>query len=1147
MTFSADQDNDEGLLARLIHDMPFIGMALVAPDSGQWLRVNDRLCEMLGYSRDELLATSWSQLTHADDLATDRNQFELIQAGKHDGYTIEKRFLNKRGECVETIVNCKCERRSDGSVKYLVKTVSETGSRKQAEKALRTANERLIRAQRAAGAGLWDWDMRTDKLEWSAELFHLFGLDPAEVAASFATWSSIVHCDDLGAAREQIQQAIQNRTPLASEYRVILPTLDIRWISALGDTTYDQDGNPVSMSGICLDITARKQANAVLRAERDTSQRYLDMVETMIVALDSTGRITRLNRKGYALLGYAAGELEGENWFERCLPESEAGSQVYPIFRQLMSGELENVEYFENPVRTRDGEQRLIAWHNTLLHDDLGRISGVLSAGEDITDRKRAENALRYQLDLNQSITDKATDSIFINDAQGRVTFVNPEGRRVFGYAEDELMGRHLHDVIHHSQADGQTYPMHACPLCQVYDTGQVIRDHETIFFRKDGSPVHVTASNAALEANGEPAGAVLVLHDVTASRRVERALRERDADLNRAQSVGRIGSWRLDVRLNQLTWSPENHRIFGIAEGTPLTYETFIGSVHPEDRVYVDVMWQACLRGEAYDVEHRLVVDGKVKWVKEKAELEFGEQGQLLGGFGITQDITDIKLAEQALRESEARLQLATEIGRSGTWDWDLASGEVIWSRGHYEILGYEQDAVTPSYQAWAERVHPADLAKVEVGLRRCMAEQQDYAAEFRVVWPDETVHWMSARGRFDYAENGTCTRMLGVMADVTSMKKAELDLLDANRRKDEFLAMLAHELRNPLAPIRNAAHVLRRLQLDEPRVRWAQEIIERQVTHLSRLVDDLLDVSRIVRGKVNLRIEPIDLKVLIRHAIEATNPLMEAMGHQLFAQVPTEPIALKGDSARLLQVLVNLLDNAAKYTKGGGHITLDANAREGWLEIVVRDNGLGMSQELLPRVFDLFSQGERTLDRAQGGLGIGLTLVKNLVELHGGQVTASSPGPGQGSTFTVRLPLISNAQTSGEFQDGFGGRMGLRILVVDDDSAVAESTAVFLEMEGHTTRTAGSGEAALELLAEFRPRIVLLDLGLPGLDGYSVARRIRQQHDGDQYKLIAVSGYGSEEVISRCLAVGFDQHLLKPLDPAALSAFLADFRQQA
>jgi PAS domain S-box-containing protein len=1020
MTVASRQDSDDRQLAILIDDMPFVGMALLAPDGAQWLRVNGRLCEMLAYSRDELLATAWPRLVHTDDLAPWLDRFEQLRSEILDAYTIEQRLVDKHGESVESLVNLRRIRSPESGTSCLILTVSEIGGRRQAEKALRTANERLTRAQHAAGAGLWDWDMLADKLEWSGELFQLFGLDPARDTPSFETWHGIVHCDDLGAATEQIQHAIQNHTPLSSEYRVILPSLDIRWISALGDTSYDAEGRPVRMSGICLDITARKQANAVLRAERDRSQRYLDTVETVIVALDATGRITLLNRKGLALLGYAAGELDGENWFERCLPAPEGATRVYPIFRQLMAGEMANAEYVENSVLTCTGEQRLIAWRNTLLHDDLGRISGVLSAGEDITERRLAENALRYQLDLNRNITDKATDSIFINDAQGRVTFVNPEGLRVFGYSEAELLGQRLHDVIHHTREDGQAYPMHACPLCQVYANGRVIRDHATIFFRKDGSPVHVTASNAALEANGKPAGAVLVLHDVTASRR-----------------------------------------------------------------------------------------------------------------------------NEQALRESEARLQLATEIGRSGTWDWDIASGEVIWSRGHFEILGYQMDAVKPSFQAWADRVHPEDLANVEAGLRRSMAERQDYAAEFRIVWPDASVHWMSARGRFDYAENGACTRMLGVMADVTGMKKAELDLLDANRRKDEFLAMLAHELRNPLAPIRNAAHVLRRLQLDEPRVRWAQEIIERQVAHLSRLVDDLLDVSRIVRGKVNLRVEPIDLPVLVRHAIESTRPLMDAMRHQLHVQLPSTPVPLEGDPTRLLQVLVNLLDNAAKYTRTGGQIALNAEVQGGWLEIALRDNGLGMSPELLPRVFDLFSQGERTLDRAQGGLGIGLTLVRNLIEMHGGEVAAASPGPGRGATFTLRLPLC--VPPDGALPEPADERTGLRILIVDDDPAVAESMAMFLEMEGHTTLTAASGEAALELLAEFRPRIVLLDLGLPGLDGYTVARRIRQQPNGDQCKLIAVSGYGNEEVIGRCLAVGFDRHLLKPLDPAALSAFLADFRQQA
>ncbi|MDP3016566.1 MAG: PAS domain-containing protein, partial [Deltaproteobacteria bacterium] len=347
---------------------------------------------------------------------------------------------------------------------------------------------------------------------------------------------------------------------------------------------------------------------------------------------------------------------------------------------------------------------------------------------------------------------------------------------------------------------------------------------------------------------------------------------------------------------------------------------------------------------------------------------------------------ITDIKLAEQALRESEARFQLATEIGRSGTWDWDLSSGEIIWSRGHYEILGYRVGEVMPSSQAWTDRVHPEDRPGIEAVLQRAMAGHQghaghqDYVIEFRVVWPDGSIHWMSAHGRYEYTKNGTCRRMIGVMADVTSLKQAELALLEADRRKDEFLAMLAHELRNPLAPIRNAAHVLGRLETQEPHVEWVRKTIERQVDHLTRLVDDLLDVSRIVRGKVTLRPEPVELAAVVNQALDMARPLIDARGHRIAVSLPVHGVQLEGDPVRLAQVLLNLLDNAAKYTPEGGRITLNGSAFGQVIEIRVSDNGVGIPAELLPRIFDLFQQGERTLDRSQGGLGIGLTLVKRL-----------------------------------------------------------------------------------------------------------------------------------------------------------------------
>jgi len=370
-------------------------------------------------------------------------------------------------------------------------------------------------------------------------------------------------------------------------------------------------------------------------------------------------------------------------------------------------------------------------------------------------------------------------------------------------------------------------------------------------------------------------------------------------------------------------------------------------------------------------------------------------------------------------------------------------------------------------------------------------------------------------------------------VSRDISASKQVKAALREANQRKDEFLAMLAHELRNPLTPINNAAHILDRLNLEDPRLSWATEIIKRQVKHLTHLVDDLLDVSRIARGKISLKKERIDLVEVIKAVLETARGFILAKQQHLDVCLPEQPILLEGDSVRLSQVLLNLLDNASKYSLEKGQIEVNAQRLGAEVEIRVRDNGTGISPELLPTIFDLFQQGMRTLDRSQGGLGIGLTLVKQLVELHGGQVTASSPGAGLGSTFSIRLPTIVKATTVPVSETPTPSpNAGMRVLVVDDDSDVRMSTALLLELNGYEVKMADSGEQAITLIDAFHPDVVLLDIGMPGENGYQVAQCIRRLPNGGDLLLIALSGYGRAEDLARSQEAGFDHHLVKPLN---------------
>lgn len=505
--------------------------------------------------------------------------------------------------------------------------------------------------------------------------------------------------------------------------------------------------------------------------------------------------------------------------------------------------------------------------------------------------------------------------------------------------------------------------------------------------------------------------------------------------------------------------------------------------------------------------------------------------------------DITGRKHTETALRRNEERLRLALVTGRLGSWQLDLLTMEFTCTalcKSHY---GLSPDASLAYARLWSELVHPDDRDAMQGALRAAIEHHRDYEAEYRVVWPDGSVHWLVARGRAAYDAAGHATALAGVTLDVTERHQTEEALRDADRRKDEFIATLAHELRNPLAPLRHCLHILQMESagaVDAPRL---HAMMDRQVRHLVRLVDDLLEVSRISRGKIELRRERVDLAQVIEHAIETSRPLIDAGRHALELDPAPTSLLLDADPVRLAQVFANLLNNAAKYTPHGGRIEVDASAEGAFAVVRVRDNGVGIPPEMLPRVFDMFSQVDHTIDQAQGGLGIGLTLVRSLVELHGGTVSAQSAGRGDGAEFVVRLPLCEAAaahRSSERPLDGEDARAAAprRLLVVDDNRESADSLAMFLRLCGREVHVAYDGNAGIEAAARLRPDAMLVDIGMPGRNGYDVCAHIRAQPWGRALALFAVTGWGQQDDRERSERCGFDGHLVKPVDPDALIA---------
>ncbi len=392
-------------------------------------------------------------------------------------------------------------------------------------------------------------------------------------------------------------------------------------------------------------------------------------------------------------------------------------------------------------------------------------------------------------------------------------------------------------------------------------------------------------------------------------------------------------------------------------------------------------------------------------------------------------------------------------------------------------------------------------------------------------------------------FDEAGAVVGAVNILIDITERRQAEDLLRQSDRRKSEFLALLSHELRNPLAPLRNGLAVLRLAANNPAAAEQTLSMMERQLGQLTHLIDDLLDLTRITRGKIVLRRERVALQAAVRDAVESCQPLFEEQGHQFTLDAPEQPLFVEGDATRLAQIFANLLDNAAKYTDHGGHILLALEEREGWAEVRVRDDGIGIRREQLATLFEMFAQIDQPAGRAPGGLGIGLNLVQGLVEIHGGTVEAFSEGPGMGSEFLVRLPLAeAPARSNGHAAPARAENGACRVLVVDDNRDGAKCLAMMLELFGHETHLGYDGREALALAEQHRPQVVLLDIGLPALNGYEVAKQIRASEWGRGMLLVAQTGWGQEDDKARAEEAGFDHHLVKPIDPTALRNLLAE-----
>ena len=616
------------------------------------------------------------------------------------------------------------------------------------------------------------------------------------------------------------------------------------------------------------------------------------------------------------------------------------------------------------------------------------------------------------------------------------------------------------------------------------------------------------------------------------------------------ASSDDAIISKTLDGRIT--SWNKGAERVFGYT-----AHEAIGKSIHlivpPEGRDQETEILDRLRHGERID--HLEVARGHKDGRRVHVELTISpvhdRHGQIIGASTTGRDITTRKewetslaQANESVREHRDVLAFAMQAGRMGAWSRDLVMNTVWWSPELAALFGFPADDRDYSLERLFALLAPEDRERVPRAIEQALAQRQDYTVEFRFKHAQTGEwRWMEARGRAQYGPDGNPTMLYGLGIDITERVRAVDGLKEADRRKDEFLATLAHELRNPLAPISSGLHIMKTAAGNLQVVETAREIMERQVAQMVRLVDDLLDVARITTGKVELRCEVFDIADAIRDAVETSRPLIESQGQPLKVSLSATPVHVNADRTRLAQVFANLLNNSAKFSERGQPIAIELARDDGHAIVRVRDAGAGIEPEALPKIFDMFGQADGA-GRARGaGLGIGLSLVKRIAEMHGGSVKAFSEGPGRGSEFVVRLPAVDSARVAANRPAVplLAAAAKRRILVVDDNLDAAESLAALLAINGHETRMAHDGVQAVEEAAVFKPDVVFLDIGMPTIDGHETARRIRREPWGKGMVLVALTGWGQTEDRRRSKEAGFDHHLVKPADPHVVEKLIS------
>lgn len=816
----------------------------------------------------------------------------------------------------------------------------------------------------------------------------------------------------------------------------------------------------------------------------------------------------------------------------------------------------------DQPLRlNRNGQpdEGYFTFSYTPIWDESGKVAGIFIAVNETTQKvlgERRERALRAEVQAAkeslENVLNTAPASIaqsrFFSDRTYTIEYCSVGCEVLTGYTPDEMTPELW---------KARTLPEDwNATADSVFDA--VFREEpitvEYRFWHKDGSLRWIADSLTSRRDEEQDCWIVTMVGiDITARKQAEEALRQSEVHLSMAQRVAQFGSWEFYPANRQSVWSDAMFEQFGFdpVQAEP-SYSDLMQRIHPDDRSVLEQHAEhAVAEGKPYALDLRVLLpDGSIRYLYSRCEPVFNDQGQVVKLMGTCLDVTERKQIEMALRESEERYRILAEAMPQMVWMADR-TGVQYWNQRWFDYTGIKEDESLGV--GGTQLVHPDEQERTMERWQHAIATGEGFDIEQRIRRHDGVYRWFLNRGLPVHDGNGQITRWVGTITDIDDQKQLETErarLLEqervareaaenANRIKDEFLAVLSHELRSPLNPILGWAKLLRMRKLNETKTEYALETIERNAKLQALLIDDLLDVSRILRGKLVLNITSLSLIAVIEEALETVRSISEAKGIDLQTQLDPSPFQISGDANRLKQVIWNLLSNAVKFTPQDGQVTIRLSYGDDFAQIQVIDTGKGIHADFLPHVFDQFRQADSTTTRVFGGLGLGLAIAHQIVEMHGGTIRAESLGEGQGATFTVQFPLIpnvENAPTQNSQSDTLNNLQNIHVLVVEDHADSRDLIDTTLQQFGAKVTAVSSAAVAITALSHIKPDILISDIGMPGMDGYMLMQQIREVTHTSEIPAIALTSYTSETDQQKALAAGFQMHLSKPMEPAQL-----------